>query len=82
MDTSKFTVLAEREKKTIYVEGDKRIKVFDSDFSKKDVLNEAYNQACVEETGLPIPKVLRFAKSMASGPLSPSTLRARPSRTS
>ena len=62
MDTSKFTVLAEREKKTIYVEGDKRIKVFDSDFSKKDVLNEAYNQACVEETGLPIPKVLEVCK--------------------
>ena len=31
--------------------------MFDSDYSKADVLNEALNQARVEETGLAIPKV-------------------------
>ncbi len=62
MDTSNFKVIAKREKKTIYADGNRRIKVFDADFSKKDVLNEAYNQACVEETGLPVPKVLEVLK--------------------
>ena len=32
--------------------------MFDSDYSKADVLNEALNQARIEETGLNIPKVL------------------------
>ena len=32
--------------------------VFDKDYSKADVLNEALNQARIEETGLNIPKVL------------------------
>ncbi len=50
-------VLAERKNKVIYKDGDRTIKVFDSDFSKADVLNEALNQARVEETGLAIPKV-------------------------
>lgn len=59
---NKMKVLAEREKKTIYLFENKRIKVFDADFSKKDVLNEAYNQACVEETDLPVPKVLEVCK--------------------
>lgn len=62
LDTSKMKVLAKREKKTIYLDGNKRIKVFDADFAKKDVLNEAYNQACVEETDLPVPKVLEVCK--------------------
>lgn len=62
MDTTKMKVLAKREKKILYVDGNRRIKVFDADFSKKDVLNEAYNQACVEETGLPVPKVLEVLK--------------------
>jgi len=43
--------------KKIYVDGDKVIKMFDADFSKADVLNEALNQARVEETGLNIPKI-------------------------
>lgn len=52
------TVIAKRSHKTIYRDGDKCIKVFDADYSKADVLNEALNQSRIEETGLNIPKVL------------------------
>lgn len=51
-------VIAVRNNKTVYLDGDKCIKVFHEDFSKADVLNEALNLARIEETGLPIPKVL------------------------
>ena len=50
-------VIAVRNNKTIYRDGDKCIKVFGSDYSKADVLNEALNQARIEETGLNIPKI-------------------------
>ncbi len=50
-------VIAVRNNKTIYRDGDKCVKVFNSDYSKADVLNEALNQARIEETGLNIPKV-------------------------
>ena len=51
-------VIAVRNNKTVYRDGDKCIKVFDENYSKADVLNEALNQARIEETGLNIPKVL------------------------
>ena len=51
-------IIATREKKTIYRDGDRCIKVFNSEYSKADVLNEALNQARIEETGLSIPKIL------------------------
>ena len=51
-------VIAVRNNKTIYRDGNKCIKVFNSDYSKADVLNEALNQARIEETGLSIPKIL------------------------
>lgn len=51
-------VIAVRNNKTIYRDGDRCIKVFHEDFSKADVLNEALNLARIEETGLPTPKVL------------------------
>ena len=50
-------IIAVRNNKTVYREGDTAVKVFDSDFSKADVLNEALNQAKIEETGLDIPKI-------------------------
>ena len=56
------TIVAKRTSKTIYRDGDKSIKLFDADYSKADVLNEALNQARVEETGLNIPKVLEVTK--------------------
>ena len=51
-------VIAVRNNKTIYRDGEKCVKVFDEKYSKADVLNEALNQARIEETGLNIPKVL------------------------
>lgn len=51
-------VIAVRNNKTVYRDGDRCIKVFQEGYSKADVLNEALNQARVEETGLRIPKIL------------------------
>ncbi len=51
-------VIAVRNNKTVYRDGDLCIKVFNEDYSKADVLNEALNQARIEETGLSIPRVL------------------------
>ena len=50
-------IIAVRTGKTVYRDGDNCVKVFDKDYSKSDVLNEALNQARVEETGLNIPKI-------------------------
>lgn len=50
-------IIAVRNSKTVYREGDSVIKVFDSDYSKADILNEALTQARIEETDLNIPKI-------------------------
>ncbi len=50
-------IIAVRTGKTVYRDGENCVKVFDKDYSKADVLNEALNQARVEETGLNIPKI-------------------------
>ncbi len=44
--------------KKVYRDGDKLIKSFDETYSKANILNEALNQARVEETSLNIPKIL------------------------
>ena len=51
------TVIATSKNKIIYREGDACVKVFDELYSKADVLNEALNQARIEETGLNMPKI-------------------------
>ena len=51
-------VIAVRNRKTIYRSGDRCIKLFNEGYSKADILNEALNQARIEETGLNIPKIL------------------------
>ncbi len=56
------TIIAERKHKTIYRDGDLVAKVFDESFPKSDILNEALNQARVEETGLNIPKIEEVTK--------------------
>ena len=56
------TILAERNHKVIYRDGDLCAKVFDETFPKSDILNEALNQARVEETGLNIPKIEEVTK--------------------
>lgn len=58
-------VIAQRPDKTIYRDGDKCIKVFSEGYAKADILNEAMNQARVEELGLHIPKIL--AVTMVEG---------------
>ncbi|MGN0453066.1 MAG: phosphotransferase [Ruminococcus sp.] len=56
MDLGK--IVAVRNSKTVYRDSSRCLKVFNEDYSKSDVLNEALNQARVEETGLKIPKIL------------------------
>ncbi len=51
------TIIAKRPNKLIFVEDGKLYKQFDKSFKKSDVLNEALNQARIEETGLHIPKI-------------------------
>ena len=51
-------VISVRNDKTIYRDGDRCIKVFNSEYSKADILNEALNQARIEETGINLPKVI------------------------
>lgn len=55
-------IISASDSKKVYRDGDKTIKVFDSDYSKADVLNEALNQARVEETEINIPKILGVTK--------------------
>ena len=51
-------VLAVRPGKTIFRDGNKLVKEFDENYAKDDVLNEALNQARVENIGINVPKVL------------------------
>lgn len=51
-------VIAVRPTKKIYREGDTAVKVFEKDYAKYDVLNEALNQSRVENIGINVPKVL------------------------
>lgn len=60
MDLGK--IIAVRNNKTVYRSKDKAIKLFAEGYSKSDILNEALNQARVEETGLNIPKLLEVTK--------------------
>ena len=55
--------IVERKTKTVYRDGDKTVKLFVENYSKADILNEALNQARVEEgTDLNIPKLLEVTK--------------------
>lgn len=51
-------IIAVRPGKTVYRDGDKCIKVFDQNYSKAGILNEALNQARIEETDLNIPNII------------------------
>ncbi len=55
------TEIATRSTKKVYRDGDACIKVFNNNYKKADVLNEALNQARIEETGLNIPGVREVA---------------------
>ena len=54
-------VIAIRTSKTVYRDGDVAIKVFNSDYGKADILNEALNQARAEETALKVPGLREVA---------------------
>ena len=51
-------LITERSHKKIYREGDTFVKVFDESYAKYDVLNEALNQARVENIGFNVPKII------------------------
>lgn len=55
-------IIAVRQHKKIYKMDETVVKVFDKDYSKADILNEALNQARVEETGLAVPSLLEVCK--------------------
>ena len=55
--------IAKRSTKSIYRDGDKTIKLFVEGYSKANILNEALNQARVEEgTDLNMPKLIEVTK--------------------
>ena len=54
-------MIARRIGKTVYRDGDKCIKLFDENYSKSGILNEALNQSRIEETELNIPKIIEVA---------------------
>ncbi|MGN0383284.1 MAG: phosphotransferase [Eubacterium sp.] len=55
-------VIAVRTSKTIYRSSDKVIKVFDQNYDKTDVLNEALNQSRVEKIEINVPKIYEVTK--------------------
>ena len=55
--------IVERKTKTVYKDNDKTIKLFVENYSKANILNEALNQARVEEgTELAVPKLIEVSK--------------------
>ncbi len=56
-------IIGVRTDKTIYKDGNKVIKSFHNNYTKAQVLNEALNQARVEETDLLVPKLLSVSNS-------------------
>ena len=52
------SVIAKRNNKTVYRDGNRKIKVYNEDVSKVEVLVSALNQAKIEETGIKMPKLL------------------------
>ena len=62
METKNKEVIFTRPHKTIYAAGDKIIKVFDNRYTKAEVLNEARNEALVEENiELNVPALLEVS---------------------
>ena len=55
-------IVAVRTNKTVYRDGNHAVKVFDEDFVTSNVLNEALNQARVQEAGLNVPGVVEVLK--------------------
>ena len=47
---------------TVFRDGDRCLKVFNEDCAKADVINEALNQARMEETTVTVPKILEVTE--------------------
>lgn len=56
-ETKNVLVMAERENKTVYRDGNKTVKVFTDNYQKSYVMNEAFNQAIIEELGINVPSL-------------------------
>jgi hypothetical protein len=59
------SVIAQRKTKTVYRDGDRKIKLFVKDYPKADVLNEALNQAALLSANTPA-----YSKQASGGCLS------------
>ena len=55
-------IIAIRTDKIVYRDGDTVLKVFDPSYSTADIFNEALNQARIEETGFPVPRIMEILK--------------------
>jgi len=55
-------IIAERPTKTVYKDNGRTIKLFVENYSKSDILNEAVNQARVEETSINVPNLIEVTK--------------------
>ena len=55
-------IIAVRNKKTIYRDGNLCIKVFNENYEKSEIFSEATNRTIIEETGLNVPKVLEVTR--------------------
>ena len=55
-------IIAIRTDKIVYRNGNTVLKVFDPAYSTADIFNEALNQARIEETGFPVPKIMDILK--------------------
>ena len=51
-------IIEEKSYKTVYKEGNTIVKEFTPSHPKSNVFNEAYIHTCVEESGVPVPKIL------------------------
>ena len=56
-------ILEEKSYKTVYREGNTIVKAFVPSHPKSDVYNEAYIHSCIEEAGLPVPKIISVTPS-------------------
>ena len=72
-------IIQKTDKKTIYREGKTLVKLFNSEYPKSDVLNEALNTARVEEgTNLNVPAVHEVTKVNGEWPSCSTLSTARP----
>ena len=55
-------IIAIRTDKIVYRTGNTVLKVFDPSYSTADIFNEALNQARIEETGFPVPRIMEILK--------------------